>query len=146
MADYVNQNQAVILTQLHTVPPTFEGQPFQTGSSINPITFWSAPGIVDNDARQLFSLNTCNGCHGAETGTAFLHVAPRFLGQQSQLSGFLTGISLPDPVSGVTRTFGDLAARQADLTSLACPAPPAATPAAAAARSALIAQGRRQVH
>jgi hypothetical protein len=146
VADFVNQNQATILQQLHTVPPTFEGQPFQAGSSINPIVFWSAPGIVNNDARQLFSLNTCNGCHGQETGTIFLQIQPRFLGQEAVLSGFLTGITVPDPVSGVPRTFSDLAARQADLTSLACPAPAAATPAAAAARTAFIRTGRRLVH
>ena len=146
VADFVNQNQATILTQIFTVPPTFEGQPFQTGSSINPLTFWSAPGIANNDARQLFSLNTCNGCHGTETGTQFLHIAPRFLGQESQLSGFLTGISLTDPVSGVPRTFNDLLARKNDLTSLACPSPAPATPATTAARSALIKQGRRKVH
>jgi Concanavalin A-like lectin/glucanases superfamily len=145
VGDFVNQNQAAILTQIFTVPPTFEGAPFQGGSSLNPFTFWSAPGIVDNDARQLFSLNTCNGCHGQETGTAFLQIAPRFPGQEAQLSGFLTGITLPDPVSGVTRTFGDLVARQKDLESLVC-APPPATPAAAAKRKALIETGRRKVH
>jgi hypothetical protein len=145
VADFVNQNEATILTQLHTVPPTFEGQPFQAGSSINPIVFWSAPGIANNDARQLFSLNTCNGCHGAETNTKFLHIAPRFQGQESQLSGFLTGITLPDPVSGVTRTFNDLAARKADLTGMVCAGTPS-TPKAAAARSTFLRKGRRGVH
>ena len=148
VGDFVNQNQAAILTQIFTVPPTFEGQGFAGGSSLNPFTFWSGPGIVDNDARQLFSLNTCNGCHGQETGTAFLQIAGRFPGQQSQLSGFLTGIQVPDPVSGVTRTFGDLAARQKDLTSLVCtpPAKTAPTAAATAARAAFLRRGRRQVH
>jgi hypothetical protein len=120
LADFVNQNAATILTQLHTVPPTFENQPFQAGSSLNPLTFWSAPGIKDNNARQLFSLNTCNGCHGPETGTTFLHIAPRFPGQVTQLSGFLTGITVQDPVTGVPRTFGDLAARKQGLTQLVC--------------------------
>jgi hypothetical protein len=128
------------------VPATFEGAPFQGGSSLNPFTFWSAPNIVDNDARQLFSLNTCNGCHGQETGTTFLHIALRFPGQVTQLSGFLTGISVPDPVSGVTRTFGDLVARQKDLSSLVCTTAPPATPAAQTARKALIETGRRKVH
>jgi len=148
VGDFVNQNQAALLTQIFTVPPTFEGQGFAGGSSLNPFTFWSGPGIVDNDARQLFSLNTCNGCHGQETGTAFLQIAGRFPGQQSQLSGFLTGIQVPDPVSGVTRTFGDLAARQKDLTSLVCtpPAKTAPTAAATAARAAFLRRGRRQVH
>ncbi len=142
VADFVNQNQAAILTQIFDVPPTFEGQPFQGGSSINPIAFWTGPGIVDNDARELFSLNTCNGCHGAETGTAFLHIAPRFPGQEAQLSGFLTGITVSDPVSGVPRTFSDLAARQKDLSSLVC-APATQT---AAKRAAFLAHGSRRVH
>jgi hypothetical protein len=146
LADFVNQNQSAILTQLHTVPPTFEGQPFQGGSSLNPLTFWAAPGIANNDARQLFSLNTCNGCHGPETGTGFLHLAPRFPGQETQLSGFLTGITVSDPISGVPRTFGDLAARKADLTSLVCTPPAPAGSPAAATQSALIKKGRRQVH
>jgi hypothetical protein len=145
VGDFVNQNQAAILTQIFNVPSTFEGGPFLGGSSLNPFTFWSAPNIVDNDARQLFSLNTCNGCHGQETGTAFLQIAPRFPGQEAQLSGFLTGITVPDPVSGVPRSFGDLVARKADLTSLVC-TPPPATPAAKAARKALLKTGRRQVH
>lgn len=152
VADFVNQNEATILNQLHTVDPTFEGQPFQTGSSINPITFWFAKGIANNDARQLFSLNTCNGCHGAETGTTFLHIAPRFPGQVSQLSGFLTGINLSDPITGAPRTFNDLLARKNDLTQLVCTPPaPAVTAAksttkAATATSAFIRHGRRKVH
>ena len=139
VADFVNQNQAALLTQLFSVPQVFEGAPFQGGSALNPApVFWSGPDIVDNDARQLFSLNTCNGCHGQETGTDFLHIAPRSLGQRSDLSGFLTGIRVPDPVSGVTRTYGDLAARKADLTSLVC----AATPPP----KAHLRNGRRRVH
>src|SRR6185312_6997309 len=55
VADFINQNEATILTQHHDVPATFEGQPFLGGSSINPITFWFANGITNNDARQLFS-------------------------------------------------------------------------------------------
>jgi hypothetical protein len=146
VADYVNQNEPTILQQLHVVPQTFEGQPFLAGSSINPITFWSAPGINNNDARQLFSLNTCNGCHGQETGTGFLHIAPRFPGQESQLSGFLTGITVPDPVSGVPRSFGDLAARKADLTSLVCSSSSPKSATQMAVRSALIRHGRRTTH
>jgi hypothetical protein len=146
VADYVNQNESTILQQLHVVPQTFEGQPFLAGSSINPITFWSAPGIANNDARQLFSLNTCNGCHGQETGTGFLHIAPRFPGQESQLSGFLTGITVPDPVSGVPRSFGDLAARKADLTSLVCSSSSPKSATQMAVRSALIRHGRRTTH
>ena len=71
--------------------------------------------------KVLFSLNTCNGCHGAETDTSFLHVFPRSLGQEASLSGFLTGITVDDPIDGTVRTFDDLGRRNADLAGLLCP-------------------------
>ncbi len=65
-------------------------------------------------ARHVFSLNTCNGCHGTETadpngGVFFAHVMPREYGVPSRLSSFLTGLPMdpsapqypvyvPDPV------------------------------------------------
>jgi hypothetical protein len=148
LADFVNQNAPAIDTQIFTVPTVFEGQPFLGGSSLNPLQGWFAPGIVDNDARHFLALNTCNGCHGTETGTNFLHIAPRFPGQPSQLSGFLTGITVFDPVTGVPRTLNDLEARQSDLTQLVCspPLPEKVAPAARTARSAFVRRGPRQVH
>jgi hypothetical protein len=123
LRDFVNTNEAAILAGTHTVPLTFQGQPFRAGAVTNNIDFWSAAGIRNNDARQLFSVNTCNGCHGAETGTAFLHVAPRQANALAPLSGFLTGITVSDPVSGVPRSFSDLSRRAADLQSLVCATP-----------------------
>src|SRR5262249_59590297 len=74
--------------------------------------FFRAKGINNNDARQLFSLNNCVACHTEETGTNFFHSQPRNVGQVTNLSGFLTGTSLPDPVDPtVTRTFNDLKRR-----------------------------------
>lgn len=109
-----------ILLDRHAVPETFQGMPFLTGSVFNLLTPWVSDGTVDNDVRHHLSLNTCNGCHGAETGTAFLQVFPRFPGQPAQLSGFLQGETVSDPVSGVTRTFGEISHRRADLTPLVC--------------------------
>jgi hypothetical protein len=124
LADFVNQNEATILQEKHVVPETFGGGPFLGAASLNNLTAWAAPGINNNEARHRFSLNTCNGCHGfAETGTQFLHVFPRFPGQQADLSGFMTGITMPDPVSGEPRTFNDLGRRKVDLQSLVCPIP-----------------------
>jgi hypothetical protein len=126
LASFVNQNEAAILQEKHVVPETFAGSPFLGAASLNNLTAWSAPGINNNEARHRFSLNTCNGCHGfAETGTQFLHVFPRFPGQQASLSGFMTGITMPDPVSGEPRTFNDLGRRRTDLQSLVCPIPTA---------------------
>ncbi|MCR6699814.1 MAG: hypothetical protein NVV68_00950 [Dokdonella sp.] len=139
LADFINTNEAAILAGTYTVPDTFLGQPFLTGSSLNPSTspsfVWKHPGVSNNEARHLFSLNTCDSCHGGETGTTtFLHVEPRSMGSQAGLSRFLTGspgsvaspgtFTMPDPVSGVPRTFGDLLHREADLdalVSMSCP-------------------------
>lgn len=120
LADFVNQNSAAILAGTHAVPLVFGGVRFRGGRVTNNIDFWNAPGIVDPDARHLFSLNTCNGCHGAETNTPFLHVNPRSPGQVASLSGFLTGTTVSDPVTGALRSFGDLARRADDLETLLC--------------------------
>ncbi|HPE73051.1 MAG TPA: hypothetical protein PK018_12925 [Candidatus Competibacter sp.] len=87
---------------------------------------WSAADIVNNDARHVFALNTCSGCHRGETGTGFVHVGfperhalPNSLAEPATLSGFLTGIELMDPVDGVTpRRFADLERRRQDLEYL----------------------------
>jgi Concanavalin A-like lectin/glucanases superfamily len=137
LADFVNANEAAILTETHTVPEVFAGAPFLGGSSLNNLTAWRAPGIANNDARQRFSLNTCNGCHGVEeTGTVFLHVFPREPGNEAALSGFLSGTTVPDPVSGEPRTFNDLGRRKVDLQGLVCAGPPAPQPAIGNAKSA----------
>lgn len=120
LRDFVNQNATAILNGTHVVPLTFAGASFRAGAITNNIDFWRAGGITNNNARHKFSLNTCNGCHGAETNTGFLHVSPRIATQAAALSGFLTGITVSDPVSGAPRTFNDLARRAADLRSLVC--------------------------
>ncbi|WP_437313737.1 LamG-like jellyroll fold domain-containing protein [Sorangium sp. So ce385] len=152
LADFINQNEAAIVAEQHTVPDSFQGSPFLGGSSFNNLTAWTAPGILNNEARHKFSLNTCNGCHGAaETGTPFLHVNPRSLGSEATLSGFMTGINMPDPVTGELRFLNDLGRRNQDLKALVCePAPTFAGAAgrggAAASRSAFIRRGIGRVH
>ncbi|WP_437766091.1 hypothetical protein WMF27_26390 [Sorangium sp. So ce281] len=158
LADFVNQNEAAIIAEQHTVPDTFQGSPFLGGSSFNNLTAWTAPGILNNEARHKFSLNTCNGCHGsAETRTGFLHVNPRSPGNEAALSGFMRGITVSDPVSGELRTLNDLKRRNQDLAALVCePAPTfaalraanagGAAAGAAASRSAFIRRGIGRVH
>ncbi|WP_437323346.1 LamG-like jellyroll fold domain-containing protein [Sorangium sp. So ce381] len=158
LAAFVNQNEASIIAEQHTVPDTFQGSPFLGGSSFNNLTAWTAPGILNNEARHKFSLNTCNGCHGAaETGTGFLHVNPRSPGNEASLSGFMTGTTIPDPVTGEPRTLNDLRRRNQDLTALVCEPAPAfaalraapsggASSSAAASRSAFIRRGIGRVH
>lgn len=131
LANYINTFTPQILAGTYTVPLSHAGQPFLTGSVINPSPqqVWRAPGIVNNNARNKFSLNTCDACHGRETlTTSFLHVAPRASGAQAALSRFLIGngtlatpttFSMADPiVSTQTRTYGDLLHRQGDLSTL----------------------------
>jgi len=123
LADYINGNQAAIIAETHTVPDIFQGQPFQAGAVFNDLSSWFAPG-VDPEARFHFSLNTCNGCHSAqETNTVFLQITPRFPGNEAQLSSFLTGTTVFDPVTGQQRNLNDLARRKADLTSIVCNQP-----------------------
>jgi hypothetical protein len=122
LANFVNTNAAAILAGTHTVPLSFAGAPFRANDVTNNIDFWTAPGITNNTARHLFSLNTCNGCHGAETNTFFLQVQPRAANTVAQLAGFLTGETITGP-DGVTRTFNDLARRRTDLRNFLC-APP----------------------
>ncbi len=161
LADFVNQNAAAILTETHTVPNVFEGKPFLGGSSFNDLNAWTSTGIKDNEARHHFSLNTCNGCHSAsETGTFFLQISPRDPGTVAQLSGFLTGTTVSDPVTGAPRAFNDLKRRNQDLAQIVCPvatasaasAQPAAQSAttsattATSARDAFLSKGISRVH
>jgi hypothetical protein len=98
---------------------SFEGAPFLAGSVFNDLIEWGAPGIATENARFHASLNTCNGCHGPETNTAFLMITPRFPGTQATLSPFLTGTTVVGQ-TGLSQTLNDLGRRQADLTSLVC--------------------------
>lgn len=95
LADWVNQNRDAIIAGTHAVPMTFNGAPFKGGSAINPSPFftWDVPGLAPDDpARQNFSLNTCNGCHGGGNGSPdlpFLMVGPRNPGQVARRARFL---------------------------------------------------------
>jgi len=113
LRDFINFNEADILADNYVVPLSWQGNPFRGGvSDGEPYdAFYEAPGILNNDARHIFSLNTCVACHSVETGTGFFHSSPRSAGQVTFLSGFLTGITVSDPVSGVPRSFNDLKRR-----------------------------------
>jgi hypothetical protein len=120
---FINQNETAVLAETHEVPEVFEGAPFLGGAIFNNIDFWNAPGITNPEARHKFSLNTCNGCHGAETQTAFLQINPRVPGQASVLSGFLNGETVSDPVTGMPRRLAELARRRQLLESAVCSTP-----------------------
>jgi hypothetical protein len=120
LGDFLRANQADILAERHVVPATFNSQRFLAGAAKVPEDFfWRAPNVAA-EVRHKFSVNTCSGCHAGETGTDFVHVAPRQAGQTSALSAFLRGGTVVDPVSGTSRTFNDLARRSEDLATLVC--------------------------
>jgi hypothetical protein len=119
---FVLANEPVIFTDRHTVPLLFEGAPFQ-GGNVDASNFftWQVPG-VSPETRHRFARNTCNGCHTqSETGGAEFNMRPRFPFQESQLSGFLLGASVPDFQAGVMRHFNELGRRGRILHDLVCP-------------------------
>lgn len=134
LAAYIMSDTAAILANSHTVPNRFPTiiDPFLDATALTPFgTFWNAPGIVGLpsgvDLRHNLSLSTCSGCHMRETETLFTHVGflgTRAPGTPAALSGFLTGITVVDPVdAATTRTFNDLARRQlrmADVLNSSC--------------------------
>lgn len=122
LARFIHQNEDAILAEMHVTPAQFEGAPFAAASVFNNIDTWDAPGIDNPEARHEFALNTCNGCHGGETQTSFLHVSPRAKGQVSTLSRFLTGETVTD-IKGVKRRLAELLRRRQLLQSAVCGEP-----------------------
>jgi len=146
LRDLINDNETEILDGSFALPPVWFGASSLSGPFVvdafpnaDQRTFtvrpffeqfvnlpWSAAGIRSNDARHVFAVNTCNGCHNDETGTAFLqigfpqgHNLPASLGSPAELAGFLTGTEVPDPVEpATTRSFNDLDRRRTDLQDL----------------------------
>lgn len=133
LARWINANESAILAGRHSVPLKFEDLPFRGGNAITDFSSWNPAGVRSAEARHLLAVNTCDGCHGGETSTSFLHVNNRSKGQIASLSGFLTGTTVSDPVSGKSRTFNDLARRRTDFANFLCSAT-APAPAGAAAR------------
>ncbi|CAM4367434.1 hypothetical protein G4177_01740 [Corallococcus sp. ZKHCc1 1396] len=123
---YVNATAPSIVAGAYTVPLAWTASPFRSGRAIvtstsaNPLNppFWSLPpaSIPNRQARHVFSLNTCDGCHGDEIGTHFTHVD-----WNGALSPFLSGpLVVPDPADGApTRTFNEMLARQTFLDQVA---------------------------
>jgi hypothetical protein len=56
----------------------------------------------------------------AETGTGIIHLDRKNVSSPAVLSGYLTGITVPDPVTGTNRTFNKIADRAHDLSSMVC--------------------------
>ena len=128
-AQFMADNADAISCETHLVPELYQGNPFLGSFTDYGFgTIWNAPDLVVagpnfctettvsgiptqfGTVRHKLSLNTCDDCHSGETSTVFTHIDPRTF--PSDLSGFLTGITVPDPVGEpVTREFNDLARR-----------------------------------
>lgn len=146
LATWINAHAAAVLAHRHTVPDFLDADagdpddpflgPFASNFEVRKLVFgpaedpnwlaslWRAPGIASSNLRHAFSLDTCDGCHGRETETVFTHVgspqAGTLVGQEAQLSSFLTGGDVRDPDDpSITRHFDDLARRAAALQDLA---------------------------
>jgi hypothetical protein len=134
LAAYIRANLSAVLHETHTVPEVAFGRNVLGGETTHPGFggFWAIGNLLINStdekkARHLFSLNTCNGCHGAETMTHFAHVEPRLYKQASLLSAFLQGhpfkstaqFKVVDPTDPtITRPFHELTDRAADLAAV----------------------------
>jgi hypothetical protein len=109
-----------------TVPDFWLGQKFLTNASDVPAppntVFWNdgpTITIMPRIKRHNFSVNTCDSCHAAESGTVFTHIKPAPFGTPAGLSGFMTGINVVDPADGTpTRNFNEFKRRALDLDKL----------------------------
>jgi hypothetical protein len=128
LANYINANCGPILSNTHIVPLDFPGpgNSFLGGNSFVPPAFWNAPGLAcdppgpPGNTRFQFSLNTCSGCHLAETATAFYHIRPTPFGTPATLSLFLSGpLTVNDPTNGAPRNFNEIQRRALILDQLA---------------------------
>ncbi|HEY8995452.1 MAG TPA: hypothetical protein VIM71_12360 [Lacunisphaera sp.] len=94
LGHYINEYAKRIEKGLYEVPETYCDKPFLGDQAItNPIGArnWVPAGVLEENkpAEKKFVENTCNGCHGQETQTPFLHIRPRITGEPAKLSAFL---------------------------------------------------------
>ncbi len=128
LTNYINTFQQQILNNNYTVLLNFPGptSPFLGGSALNgpatqQLVYWQGnPPPNSNQARSIFSENTCNGCHGRETFVNFRQVENRQAGPPSTsvpsvLSAFLVGCSTSSQNNPLTNQTGP------------CPEPPTNT-------------------
>jgi hypothetical protein len=82
---------------------------------------WDGVPATTPSKRATFSTNTCGGCHLSETGTNFTMVrADGPMNTPATLAGFLTGITVNDPVHpALLHSFNDLQRRGQMLDQMA---------------------------
>ena len=98
LAGFLHERDPLIRSGIHELPltlPTPRGSvPLLAATAIIPAKepdfHWEIGPLVSHEARRIYSLNTCNGCHAGETGCRDgLHVHPRAAGAVARLSEFL---------------------------------------------------------
>ncbi|EPX65170.1 hypothetical protein D187_000595 [Cystobacter fuscus DSM 2262] len=144
----LNNAPLIDAEDLSTLPPHMIGGASRSKSALGQQLVWDLStesqssyeqngGAFRTSTRHVFALQTCGGCHYAETGTSNFHVAPRGINQMAQLSGFLapsgsesllpnTGdptqpyyyTSPTDPVDFETRQYNDLWRRKCEMQRL----------------------------
>jgi hypothetical protein len=127
LVQWINANSTAIVNGTHVVPELLPDGTHFLGARApipgdNTSFIWDrGHDITAANARQMFSLGTCSGCHTGETQTQFTHVKPGVM-RPPTLSGFLTGISVTDPDATDTdnsvRVYSDLERRALDLDGL----------------------------
>jgi hypothetical protein len=139
LADFITEFAPVILAvdAPRTLPLTYRGEPFVGGVAHNALDLgWGGPAPVCSTApkaaRRTFSFRTCQGCHGKDTATPFVHVQSRLPGQAAHLSKFLTGPTYTVRDACTALTSNELFIRQFHqcfLLAQVCPSAPAPNPA-----------------
>ena len=108
LGQFIYERQALIRSGVELVPAKMltrdDEIPLLGGSAVIPASepnfYWDVKAPVTREARRLFSLNTCNGCHGGETAcSGGMHIHPRAEGAEAILSNFLRTDGRPVHVS-----------------------------------------------
>jgi len=131
LAEFLHEQDPLIRTGLANVPVSLEVKnettlPMLAGHALIPSDtrnfHWECGSRVSRDARRIFSLNTCNGCHSGETACDGLHIHPRADGEAAQLSQFLRTDGqphrVPDPARGPNTEFREMEDRAAIFAAL----------------------------
>lgn len=133
LGEFIQEFGPQILRGFLRYPITYKGEPFLAGVAQNSLDLgWHGPEPVCTATspivQRLLSVFTCQGCHGKDTQTPFLHVFPREAGQPAKLSQFMTGpaYNVTDSCNVVLQVFGDLGGRRnfvCNLLNRTCPQP-----------------------
>jgi hypothetical protein len=131
LSEFLHEQDSLIRSGLHNLPLTLAVKkettlPVLGGNALIPADIasfhWESGQRVTRDARRVFSLNTCNGCHAGETACDGLHIHPRAAGQAAQLSEFLRMDGKPhrvtDPTRGAKTEYREMEDRVAIFAAL----------------------------